>query len=57
MDLAGPSALAAAAGPLLDHPDGALTALENYFYGRAATILGGSDEIQKNILSRTMGLS
>jgi alkylation response protein AidB-like acyl-CoA dehydrogenase len=66
VDLAGPSALAAAAegadgrnshGPSLDEPDWALTALENYFYGRAATILGGSDEIQKNILSKTMGLS
>ena len=37
-------------------PDIALTAVPRYFNGRAASIYGGSNEIQRNILAKQMDL-
>ena len=35
-------------------PEWAATAVPNYFYGRAASIYGGSHEIQHNILAKAV---
>ncbi len=35
-------------------PDGALDSLRSMLYGRAASILGGSNEIQKNIIAKAV---
>ena len=35
-------------------PDGAATAMRGYLFGRAATIYGGSNEIQRNILGKML---
>jgi len=35
-------------------PDWAATAAPNYFFGRAATIYGGTSEVQHNILAKAV---
>jgi alkylation response protein AidB-like acyl-CoA dehydrogenase len=61
MEVAGPLGLirqtdylAAAQGAEAVGPDWAATLVPNYFYGRAASIYGGSHEIQHNILSKAV---
>jgi alkylation response protein AidB-like acyl-CoA dehydrogenase len=57
VDVAGPAAAERSAGPdFANEPLWALTALQNHYYGLATTIYGGTNEIQKTILSKSMGL-
>jgi alkylation response protein AidB-like acyl-CoA dehydrogenase len=56
VEVAGP--LAAPFGPDARDADNRWAAqlFENHFYARVATIYGGSNEIQRNIIARSLGL-
>ncbi|MCW2769333.1 MAG: acyl-CoA dehydrogenase [Aeromicrobium sp.] len=54
VDLAGPNALATGAGEGSDVPDLARTATTNYLNFRKASIYGGSNEVQRQIIAGTI---
>ncbi|WP_134738198.1 acyl-CoA dehydrogenase family protein [Nocardioides sp. 503] len=54
VDLAGPASVASGAGDESDLPDWARTVTPTYLNLRKASIYGGSNEIQRQIISRTI---
>jgi alkylation response protein AidB-like acyl-CoA dehydrogenase len=54
VDLAGPASVASGAGDTSDLPDWARTVTPTYLNLRKASIYGGSNEIQRQIISRTI---
>ena len=54
VDLAGPGALASGAGEGSDIPDLARVATPNYLNFRKASIYGGSNEVQRQIIAGTI---
>ncbi|MCW2853109.1 MAG: mmgC 3 [Nocardioides sp.] len=54
VDLAGPASVASGAGEESDLPDWARTVTPTYLNLRKASIYGGSNEIQRQIISRTI---
>ncbi|MFS3129345.1 acyl-CoA dehydrogenase family protein [Nocardioides sp. Bht2] len=54
VDLAGPAGLSSFAGELSEHPDWARVSTPVYLNLRKASIYGGSNEIQRQIIARTI---
>ena len=54
VDLAGPLALASGAGEGSDVPDWARVTTPNYLNFRKASIYGGSNEVQRQIIAGTI---